>query len=177
MTGRLIDLSFGRNQKQRITVEVNRDFRESFDKLKDVEVDVKIKKHRKSRSKNANSYMWCLCDELGKVLGLTKEEVYKEQIRKVGVFRAVELDKSVAGTIFTAWKKIGVGWVVEELYEVDGKVHALLYYGSSTYNTSQMSRLIDSVVEDCKEHGIETMTPNEIEQMKSLWKCEVIEND
>lgn len=174
MIGKLIDLSFSRNRKQRITVEVNRDFREEFDRLKDVDVDIEIKKHYKSRSKNANSYMWCLCDELGKVLGITKEEVYKEQIRKVGVFRAVALDKSVAGTIFTAWRRIGTGWVVEELYEESDKVHALLYYGSSTYNTAQMSRLIDSLVEDCKEYGIETMTPNEIEKMKSLWKCEVI---
>lgn len=50
MTGRLVDLSFGRNRKQRITVEIDRDFREDFDKLKDAELDIEIKKHRQKRS-------------------------------------------------------------------------------------------------------------------------------
>jgi hypothetical protein len=43
------------------------------------------------------------------------------------------------------------------------------YYGSSTYNTKQMSRLIDAIVEDCKEMDIETLTPRELDAMKSRW--------
>ena len=50
MRGRLVDLSLGLNRKYRITVEVDRDFREDFDRLKDAELDVEIKKHREKRS-------------------------------------------------------------------------------------------------------------------------------
>ena len=46
MRGRLIDLSIGMNRKQRITIEVDRDFREDFDRLREAELDVEIKKHR-----------------------------------------------------------------------------------------------------------------------------------
>ena len=46
MRGRLIDLSIGLNRKQRITIEVDRDFREDFDRLKEAELDVEIRKHR-----------------------------------------------------------------------------------------------------------------------------------
>lgn len=35
-------------------------------------------------------------------------------------------------------------------------------YGSSQYNTKQMTRLIRSVAEECKAQGIETMTPEEL---------------
>lgn len=43
------------------------------------------------------------------------------------------------------------------------------YKGSSLYNTKEMSLLIDGVVRECKELGIETETPDEIERMKQEW--------
>ena len=43
------------------------------------------------------------------------------------------------------------------------------YYGSSQYNTKQMSRLIDMVVEGAKELGIETLTPEELARIKEEW--------
>ena len=42
----------------------------------------------------------------------------------------------------------------------------ILYYGSSTYDTQQMSLLIDHIVQDAKALGIETMTPAELEALK-----------
>lgn len=43
------------------------------------------------------------------------------------------------------------------------------YRGSSTFNQKEMSQLIDMVVQDCKEQGVETATPNELERMKQEW--------
>lgn len=43
------------------------------------------------------------------------------------------------------------------------------YISSSDYDTEQMSRLIDMVVQDCKAEGIETMTPQELDALKSRW--------
>jgi hypothetical protein len=51
----------------------------------------------------------------------------------------------------------------------------ILYYrykvmrGSHTYNTKEMSVLIDGVVQEAKELGIETLPDKEIERLKSLW--------
>lgn len=47
-----------------------------------------------------------------------------------------------------------------------------LYYGSSSYNSKQMSRLIDNVIKDCKDQGIETLPPEQIEEMKRAWESE-----
>ena len=44
------------------------------------------------------------------------------------------------------------------------------YYGSSTYNTRQMSRIIDAAVEEAKGMGIETLRPEEIARLKEEWR-------
>ena len=45
----------------------------------------------------------------------------------------------------------------------------MLYYGSSTYDSAQMSRLIDLVVQECQAQGIETKTPEELALLKEDW--------
>lgn len=47
----------------------------------------------------------------------------------------------------------------------------ILYFGSSSYDTVQMSRLIDLLIEDCKAQGIETATPDEIARYKEEWRA------
>lgn len=47
-----------------------------------------------------------------------------------------------------------------------------VWVGSSQYNTREMSILIDGIVSEAKELGIETATPDELAQMKSLWATE-----
>jgi hypothetical protein len=48
-------------------------------------------------------------------------------------------------------------------------VNVVLYYGSSTYDKAQMSRLIDMVVQDCKEYDIETYDQSELDTMLEAW--------
>lgn len=44
------------------------------------------------------------------------------------------------------------------------------YNGSSSYDTKQMSRLIDYVVQDAKSLDIETMTDRELSLLKEGWR-------
>lgn len=68
------------------------------------------------------------------------------------------------------WEHNGLGWQTDTFpSKIDGCTNVMLYYGSSTYDTEQMSRLITSVVDECKEQGIETRTPEEIANLLSLW--------
>ena len=66
---------------------------------------------------------------------------------------------------------LGTGWVTEQVdYGPDGDHLVIrLYYGSSTYNTKQMSRLLDAVIADCKEQGIDVATPAELALLKEEW--------
>ncbi len=43
--------------------------------------------------------------------------------------------------------------------------------GSHTYDTAEMAKLISGTVYEAKEHGIETMTPNELARMMASWKA------
>ena len=53
--------------------------------------------------------------------------------------------------------------------KIPGCVNVTVWYGSSTYDVEQMSRLIDQIVADCKEADIETLTPQELDSLKSRW--------
>ena len=87
------------------------------------------------------------------------------------MFRAVDISEEAVQTLVHSWGLHGKGWICDVLdygrHEDTRLVR--LYYGSSVYNSKQMSALIDSIVEDCKEQGIETMTPDEIARMKARW--------
>lgn len=180
MKGKLKDLSFNLLDKQQVVSFVTDfDCRELFDKLKDVEIEVTIKQYRKHRSLDANSYCWVLCTRLADEMSndkvrYTKEDIYRETIRQVGIYKDfTEMEPSQAKTLQHVWAALGTGWITEQVdWSQDGeRVTIRCYYGSSQYNTKQMSRLIDSLVQDCKALGIPTETPEEIENLKSLWKA------
>ena len=131
-----------------------------------------LSKFRQKRSLNANNYAWVLLQKLAEERGQTKEEVYREFIKQYGIFRPVTVNKEAAETLEYIWQKNGLGWVVEETGRTDESVDLLMYYGSSTYNTRQMSRLLDAIVDDCQQCGIETLPPEQIEEMKRTWERE-----
>jgi len=139
----------------------------------EAEYDIIIKKHRNKRSLDANAYLWVLCDKLAEKLGMTASEVYKRAVHEVGVFTYAAVHKDKAAEFRRMWNSFGVGWFAEEEYSsVEGAVNMKCYHGSSAYDTKQMSRLIDYVVEEAKAQGIETETPDELARMKSTWRGE-----
>lgn len=134
--------------------------------------DVEAKEHTEKRSLNANAYMWQLCSKIAVAIHSTKEEVYQSYIKQVGVFKDFTLAPDAAKTFRVAWGKLGTGWVTEQVdYAPDGNnVVVRAYYGSSQYNRRRMSKLIDLIVEDCKQMGIETLTPRELSLMVERWE-------
>ena len=167
MKGRLIDLARSINGGWRLTIEVNQDPRELWKRLKDAPVDLGLKKWRKPRSKDANAYMWSLLDKLADALHRDREGLYREYVKEYGIYKDFALTDGEAATFRHMWESNGTGWPTERLdFTPDGeRIVIRAYYGSSTYNTKQMSRLIDAIVTDCKELGIETLPPDELRRM------------
>lgn len=141
-----------------------RDAKKFVGEMKPRKYVVELKEYREKRSMDANAYMWVLLDRLADVVGGTKEERYLEYVKRYGLFRDWHLKEEEAKTFRHAWQMLGIGWPTEQVdYDEDGdRVVIRAYYGTSTYNTKQMSRIISAVVEDCKELGIETLPPAEI---------------
>ena len=188
LTGKIVDMSLDfRTRKPKLTLELNEEqiAKNMYDKLYQLpKLSIKLKKYREDRSSAANKYMWHLCGELAKALSdegvkHTKEEIYRDAIKEIGVWKDVEgLSPDDAKTLRYAWEKLGTGWLTEQVdYMPDGEnVIIRFYYGSSRYNTKQMSRLINNIVQDCQAAGIETKTPNEIANLISLWGEEIEKN-
>ncbi len=143
--------------------------------LAGVEADVEVKKHRSKRTVRANAYFWQLLDKLARALSqrdqkpVSAEEVYAEYVRDYGRRDFVYLYETAAKAFCEAWRQKGLGWLAIP-QENHGKAvqEVQVFYGSSVYDREEMARLIDAVVADCKELGIETKTPEEIADMLSL---------
>lgn len=136
----------------------------------DKEKVFEIKEHKLKRSLNANAYCWVLMNKIADAIKSTKEEVYREYIKNKGIFRLITMNKEATDTFIRVWQEKGLGWICdtsESKYE--GMIDVVAYYGTSSYNTKQMANFIDYVVDEAKNLGIETLPPNEIERLKSLW--------
>ena len=132
---------------------------------------LEVKEFKQKRSLNANSYAWTLIDKLAEKLRMSKTDIYKSYIKEIGGNSDIVccLDRAVSD-LCQAWQGRGIGWLTEtEPSKLEGCTNVRLYYGSSVYDTAQMSRLIELIVQDCKEHDIETLTPEEIDRMNAEW--------
>lgn len=130
-----------------------------------------ITKSRMKRSLDANAYCWVLLDKLSAELGVPKEELYQDQIRKIGgVCDIICIQNKALEKFRKQWEGQGIGWQTEELEsKLTGCTNLICYYGSSAFDTKQMSRLLDSIITDCKELGIETRNPQEIASLLEEW--------
>lgn len=136
------------------------------------ELTVEIKQYRNRRSLDANAYLWVLCQKIAESIGQTADNVYRAFIRRVGQWEMLPIKSEAVDRWLEVWGGKGIGWFAEVAYtsKLEGYTTIKSYYGSSVYDTREMSILIDEIVTECKELGIETMTPAEIESLKSQWE-------
>ena len=132
----------------------------------------KISPKRRKRSLDANAYCWVLLDRLSEATGIPPKELYRGLIPDVGGNCFVQpIRKDAVERWVEIWQSNGDGWVCEIMGDskIEGYVNVRSYYGSSQYDTAQMSRLIDLIVQECRQQGIETATPQELARYKEAW--------
>ena len=136
-------------------------------------MDAEIKQHRERRSLDANAYFWVLAGKLAAETRIPVDEIYRNAIQNIGGnFDVVCVQARAADDLTRHWESKGLGWVTERFdSKIEGCVNVRLFYGSSSYDTRQMSLLIDNIVQDCKACGIETLPPDKLEAMKEEWRC------
>ena len=166
--------------KIEFTLTVDRNF-QNLQKLNDMaqllskgkELKVDLKQYRKRRSLDANAYAWILSDKIAKAIGNTKEFVYQEAIKVVGEFEIVPIRKDAVDRWILAWNSKGVGWQSEVLEDskLKGYVNTINYFGSSIYDTKAFSLLLEEIIFQAKELGIETMTPDEQAELMETYKA------
>lgn len=134
--------------------------------------EYEIKKTRKKRSLDANAYCWYLADEIAKAVKLSKEEVYRRNIRDVGVYTPLPIKTEAVAEFQRIWSARGVGWFADIIDDSKLPGYKLLfaYHGSSEYDTAEMARLIDSLIQDAQAVGIDTLSEREKSLMLGEWK-------
>ena len=148
---------------------------ELADKVADKDYTADIKRDTGKRSLDANRYFWVLCGRLAEKMKTTKESLYREFVRDVPDNNViVPIKREAAGTWMRNWERNGIGWICDDLQssKLDGYTNIINYYGSSTYDKRQMSRLIDLLVDECHIQGVDTKSPEEIASLCEGWGSE-----
>jgi len=150
------------------SVNVN-DLKEIIAKGK--ELSCEIKQFRVKRSLDSNAYCWILCQKIAEVIHSTKELVYKKVIKDVGQFELMPIKNEAVERWQKVWESKGMGWFSEVLEDskLEGYKKVISYYGSSIYDSREISLLIGELIVQCKELNIETMSPAEVERMNNIW--------
>lgn len=131
---------------------------------------IRAVKYKQKRSLDANAYAWVLMTKIANHpdISSSKEDVYEQMLQKYGTlyedeggYITITVKKSVD------MSKVDGHW---KFIKDNGKFASyLMIKGSSEYDTAEMSHFIDRIVEEAKELGIETATPDELERMKQEW--------
>lgn len=171
MVGEIIDISVDyKTKKTKVNLLVEID-PSKLEELQNQKLNIEIKKYRAKRSLDANAYMWVLLGKIQDTIDMPKEVIYKDLIKHIGSYEVVPIKNEAVEKFVEAWKKNGLGFVTETTKsKLDGFTNVIAYYGSSTYDTKEMTRLIELVVQECEQLGIETKTDEEIKSLLESWE-------
>ena len=173
MKTRIKDISFSRDGNTIISFILQGNATAEFDKLTDKDLDLTVKQFQKKRSMDANAYAWVLIGKIAAALKITAAEVYQSIVREIGGnYEIIAVRNEAVEQWRQAWAHNGAGWQTEIFNDrrTDGFTDIRCWYGSSVYDTKQMSALLEQIITEAKQIGIETMTPQEINKLNQLWE-------
>lgn len=150
-----------------------------IDTVKDAVLSVSIKKYRKKRSLDANAYYWQLLSKLADAVKISKPHMHNIMLRRYGQAECID-GKMVYVVVPDDDKGIEIANEAETYHirptsevktSADGCAFRtyIMLRGSSTYDTKEMSVLINGLVDECKEQGIETLTPERLKEMMQMY--------
>lgn len=174
MNGKLKDLMRLAGGEWLVSFTTRADPRLLFDNLSGHEVSVEIKKASSQRSKTANDFMWAMCTDIGSAMKppLPKEMVYRQAIRDVGEYEPLPIRADVVETFQERWASKGTGWFADVIDDSKLKGYKLVfaYYGTSTYTTEEMSRVLDYLKEDMRNLELPIpLSKDEEERVLARW--------
>jgi hypothetical protein len=143
-----------------------------FDDLKGEPVKVEIKKASKHRSLSANAFAWTLLDKIADKMNLPVSEVYRNAIREIGgIADYYGMKETAYETFCEIWTHGHLGRQVEIIpgSPKPGWINVKAWKGSSDFDSAQMARFIDSLIQDAESLGIPTVPDEEVERMVSRW--------
>lgn len=178
-TGRLLQTWWdSRSRKTMIQFEVAGDILPDCEKLGAKELDIRAYPVSKKKSLDAVRYAWKLIDLIAAAVKSDRDTVYHNALRDYGVMYLAPVRPDAVESFDRMWRSSNHGFCEptgdRPGIDADGRettyTYLACYFGCHSYDSKEMSRLIDGLVYEAKQLGIETLPPAEIERMKELWK-------
>lgn len=140
--------------------------------MKDGKLTIKINKYRQKRSLDANAYAWVLIGKIAEKTNVPRVDVYRSAIKEIGGnYDVVCAQDKAVEALRESWSKNGIGWITDTMpSKIEGCTNVMVYYGSSSYDSQQMNRLLNLLTQDCAQLGIEVKPQEEIDSLLSSWK-------
>lgn len=131
-------------------------------------LSIEAKKYREKRSLDANALLWLCLGRIADALRADKWNIYLQMLKRYGKFTYICVKPNVVDAVKQQWRECEVIGEVD----INGQkaVQMLCYFGSSTYDTKEFSSLLDGVISEMKEMGIETPTSEEMRRAIELWE-------
>lgn len=162
---RIKDLMLTPKGECALTVVLPHSFLNHYDEYREEDLNLKLSKYRNKRSKDSNAYFWELCGKLAAKLKTPPREIYRALIKDIGGnYEIVPIKDEAVEEWTRLWELRGIGWVCNVIgrSKIPGYTNVVNYWGSSEYDSTQMHRLLELVIQECKAQGIETATPEEL---------------
>ena len=157
--------------KTELTFETERPVTAQIDDIKDEErLSIKVSKYREKRSISANGLLWHCLGEMATVLRADKWDIYLKMLKRYGKFTYVCVKEKAVEAMKRQWRECEV--VGEVTVNRQKAVQLLCYFGSSTYDTKEFSALLDGVISEMVEIGLEPPTPADIKAAMERYEKE-----
>lgn len=136
------------------------------------EYTLEIKERKAKRSLDANALYWHYVHQIAAAARVEVTAVYRGHIKEIGGNNDIVCVQNQAVDRFCkSFESNGKGWITERMpSKIAGCTNVICYYGSSTYDTAQMSRLIQLAEQDCKDFGIMTIDEIKLQQILDKWE-------
>lgn len=130
----------------------------------DEEKKFEVQECKGKRSLSQNSYCWLLINKIANILRLSKEEIYLQMLEDYGQSILIPVQKGEKPNGYFKYYKYETSSILNgkeaDWYKI--------YKGSSEFDSKEMTILIDGIIQECKQLGIETLTPDEISKLKII---------
>lgn len=135
-------------------------------------LSIKAVRFREKRSLDANALLWLCLGKIADALRADKWDIYLQMLKRYGKYTHICVKPHVVDAVKAQWREC------EEIGEVNingqNAVQMLCYFGSSTYDTKEFSRLLDGVISEMQEMGLDTPTSEDMRRALEQWEkiCE-----
>lgn len=144
------------------------DERVGIEDITNKELKIRAEAYRERRSKNANALLWHCIGRIAAEVGADKWDIYLKLLKRYGKYTYVCVKPEAVDAVKRQWRE------VEDIGEIningDKAEQLLCYFGSSKYDTKEMSTLIDETISEMQEMGLDAPTTGEIKRALDMWE-------